>query len=427
MKEQMQMEDVRRVQLKRNKFIAGALLAGAALLFVVARLQGTTGAWGWVGAFAEAAMVGALADWFAVVALFRHPLGIPIPHTAIIAQKKETIADSMATFIEEKFLATEVLVLKLREFDLAKHLCEYLVSRQNAEGLARGLTRVLSESIDFLEDERVGGVVSAAISDRIGKFDLSTSGANLLDALRRDNRHQAALDELMLRLGAWLQKPESQDKVGHALDVWLDTEYPLLSRFIPNRPQFSQHAGYKVVQKVTGFMEAVNADPDHELRQEFDRAVDDFIVKLRQDPALRQTVEDLKQELVNNEELGGYVKGLLKDLRDWVVRDLDRVDSDIRRKIADAAVALGTTLSGSSDLRESVNEHLETVVQRYAGELRAGFVTHVSRTVREWKNEQFIEEIELNIGSDLQFIRMNGTLVGGMIGILLHAVALLIG
>ncbi|TSK08418.1 MAG: DUF445 domain-containing protein [Geobacter sp.] len=423
----MQMTDVRTAALKKNKTVAGALLVGAALLFIVARLQHGSGAWGWVAAFAEAAMVGALADWFAVVALFRHPMGLPIPHTAIVAEKKETIADNLGQFIQEKFLATEVLVERMRAFDPARRLCDYLVSRQNAEGLAVGITRVISESIDFLEDERVSKVVSAALSDRVEKFDAASSAGTLLESLRSESRHQVVLDELLRRLGGWLAKPEAQEKVAIALDNWVDTEYPLLSKFIPNRPQFARNAGEKIVRKVSGFLEAVNADPSHELRHEFDRAVADFIVKLKHDTAMRARVEELKQELVGNEQLGHYARGLVGDLKAWVVQDLEREHSAIRHKVADAAVALGNTLSKSGELSDSINEHLEGVVRKYADGLRTGFAKHISGTVKEWDNEEFIKEIELSIGSDLQFIRMNGTLVGGMIGILLHAASLVIG
>lgn len=423
----MQKLDVRTLALKRNKSIAGSMLIGAALLFVVARLQHGSGAWGWVAAFAEAAMVGALADWFAVVALFRHPMGLPIPHTAIVAEKKETIADNLGQFIQEKFLATEVLVERMRAFDPARRLCDYLVSRQNAEGLAVGITRIISESIDFLEDERVSKVVSAALSDRVEKFDAASSAGALLESLRSESRHQVVLDELLRRLGGWLAQPEAQEKVAIALDNWVDTEYPLLSKFIPNRPQFARNAGEKIVRKVSGFLDAVNADPSHELRHEFDRAVGDFIVKLKHDASMRARVEELKRELVGNEQLGHYARGLVGDLKDWVVQDLEREHSAIRHKVADAAVALGNTLSKSDELSDSINEHLEGVVRKYAGGLRTGFAKHISGTVKEWDNEEFIKEIELSIGSDLQFIRMNGTLVGGMIGILLHAASLIIG
>lgn len=420
------MVDERRALLKRNKTIAGALMLGAALLFVVARLQQGNGGWEWVAAFAEAAMVGALADWFAVVALFRHPLGVPIPHTAIIANKKDTIAENLGEFIQKKFLATEVLIERLKAFDPARHLCDYLVSRDNAQGVAKAVTRVISESIDFLEDERVGRIVSAAMGDRIEKFDLAGSGGKLLDTLRNDSRHQVVLDEILLRLGAWLSTPESQERIAVGLDNWVDAEYPLLGRFIPNRPQFSRTAGEKIVGKVNNFLQAVNADPTHELRQEFDRIVAEFSVKLQHDQALRAKVDEIKHQVINNEQLAHYAKSLVADLKDWVTEDLERPQSRIRERIADAAVGLGHTLAANQELCDSINEHLEAVVRKYAGNLREGFATHISGTVKEWKNEEFIEEIELSIGSDLQFIRMNGTLVGGMIGILLHAVSLLL-
>lgn len=415
--------DVRKQALKKNKTIAGSLMVGAAILFVVAQTQEGSN-WAWVSAFAEAAMVGALADWFAVVALFRHPLGLPIPHTAIVANKKDTIAESLAEFIQVKFLATDALIVKLKELNPARFLSNYLISRQNADGLAKGLTRVISESLDFLDDERVQKVLRSAMHDQMEKFDLSTSAGMLLDTLRKDNRHQVALDEMMRRLGAWLSTPESQEKLAISIDHWCDTEYPLLSKFIPNRPQFAAGAGEKIVTRVNAFFEAVNADPSHELRQQFDNAVTDFIVKLKHDTALRATVEGIKLEAINNEKLSGYAGSILSDLKSWIMNDLGRTDSKLQKKIADALVGVGNTLAESKDLSESINEHLEALVRHYGDDMRTGIAKHISGTVKEWKNEDFVNEIELSIGSDLQFIRMNGTLVGGIIGLLLHAVAL---
>ncbi|OGU06023.1 MAG: hypothetical protein A2075_22630 [Geobacteraceae bacterium GWC2_58_44] len=417
--------DARDVSLKRNKTIAGGLMVGAAVLFIIASTQ-DGGSWEWVAAFAEAAMVGALADWFAVVALFRHPLGVPIPHTAIIANKKDTIAENLAQFIQDKFLATEAVVAKLRELNPAGFLSSYLTSRRNADELANGLTRVISESLDFLDDERVRKVLRAAMNDRIEKFDLSTSAALLLDTLRRDSRHQVVLDEMLRRLGAWLSTPESQDKLAGAIDHWCDTEYPLLSRFIPNRPQFAKGAGEKIVNRVNLFLQAVNEDPSHELRHEFDRAVSDFTVKLKHDAATRAEIEGIKLEAINNAQLSEYANSILGDMKSWLIDDLDRPHSRIRKSISDAAVGLGNTLSKSKELSDSVNEHLEAVVRHYADDVRSGIARHISGTMKDWKSEDFVREIELSIGSDLQFIRMNGTLVGGVIGLLLHAVALLL-
>lgn len=233
------MENRKRLLL-RNKMIATGMLIGAAILFVVARSQKGQGGWEWVAAFAEAAMVGALADWFAVVALFRHPLGVPIPHTAIIKNKKEAIAGNLAGFIRDKFLAGDTLIAKMREYDPAGHLAAYLMSRENAADLAGGLTRVFAESLDFIDDERVRQVLQAALSDRIHRVDVSSSAGTILETLRKDNRHQVVLDDLLKRFAAWLATDEAQTRLANAIDDLCTREYPLLAAFIPNRDQFSR-------------------------------------------------------------------------------------------------------------------------------------------------------------------------------------------
>jgi uncharacterized membrane-anchored protein YjiN (DUF445 family) len=417
-------EHKRRV-LNRNKAIAGWLMVAAAILFVIARLQKGAGYWEWVSAFAEAAMIGALADWFAVVALFKHPLGIPIPHTAIIPNKKNTIADSLAEFIRDKFLATEALVIKLRGFNPAERLSAYLSSEKNAAGLASGLTRVFSDSLDVIDDDRVRKILHAAIENRIEKADLPAAAGQLLDFLRKDNRHQTVLDEVLKRFGAWLAIPESQTKIATAIDKWINNEYPLLGRMIPNREVFMQGAGEKIAVRLNAFIREVNEDPDHELRSKFNDMVADLTHRLKNDPDLRGRIDAIKHDIINNPALSDYLSNLWCDLKIWLRDDLGREDSRIREKVSAAAAGLGRTLSKSSDLKDSINEHLEMMVRNYADGLRTGFAKHVSGTIKQWEDKDFVGEIELSIGSDLQFIRMNGTLVGGMIGLLLHAVSLL--
>lgn len=420
------MDNKRRV-LTRNKRIAGGLMVFAAILFVIARVQKGAGYWEWVSAFAEAAMIGALADWFAVVALFRHPMGVPIPHTAIIPNKKNTIADSLAEFIRDKFLATEALVLKLRGLNPAERLSTYLSSEKNADGIASGLTRIIADALDFIDDERVRKIIHSAINNRIEKVDFSTSAGQILDFLRKDNRHQAVLDEILKRLTAWLAIPESQAKIATAIGKWINNEYPLLSRMIPNRDVFMQGAGEKIANRLNAFIQEVNADPGHELRNTFDDTVADFIHRLKHDSVLRSKVDTVKHEIINNPALSDYIEKLWLDLKNWLRDDLDKEDSKIRVKVSEAATALGRTLSKSGDLKDSINEHLETLVRKHADGLRTGFSKHISGTIKQWEDADFVSEIELSIGSDLQFIRMNGTLVGGMIGILIHVVSLQIG
>lgn len=418
--------DSRKNLLKRNKSVATGLMVGAALLFLIARIQKGSGAWEWVGAFAEAAMIGALADWFAVVALFKHPLGIPIPHTAIIKNKKDAIAGNLAKFIRDKFLAHDSLIELLREQNAAKCLAVYFMSNKNADGMAKGLTRVLSGSLAFIDDDRVQNIVRKTLYNRVERFDLSSSVGTLLETLRNGNRHQVVLDEVLSRFTAWLATSEAQENLAVSIDNMITKDYPLLSHFIPNREQFSKGAGEKIVCRINEYLQAVNADSDHKLRQKFDNTVTDFIGRLKVEPELRTKIEAIKLEAVNNPLLTDYVKNLGIELKNWLNSDFNKPDSTIQGKIAQAIVGLGNTLSKNKELQDSFNEHLEVMVATYGDSLRSAVVKYISETVQMWENDNYIREIELSIGSDLQFIRMNGTLVGGLIGVMLHAISLLL-
>ena len=419
--------DKRKQLLCRNKKIATGLMIGAAVIFVVARSQKGHGAWEWIAAFAEAAMVGALADWFAVVALFRHPLGMPIPHTAILRNKKDVIAGNLANFIRDRFLASETLIAKLREYNPAEKLAAYLISRENAVGVAEGLTRVLADSLDFIDDERVQQLLRAAIQNRIDTFDLAASAGSLLHTLRKDNRHQIVLDELLNRFASWLATPAAQARLAGSIDDMCTKEYPLLSHFIPNREQFSRGTGEKISRRLNEFIQEVNADPSHELRYKFDAAVTDFIARLQSDPVLRGKIEAIKTEVVHHTSVADYVQGIGNELKSWLRHDLQQPQSAAKERLSAAVAGFGSTLAGSRELQASLNEHLEKAVLHYGDTLRTAIAGHISGTVQQWDNDDYVSEIELSIGSDLQFIRMNGTLVGGFIGLLLHAISLLLG
>ena len=420
------MEDNRKRLLIRNKRIATGLMIGAAILFVVARSRQGEGAWEWVAAFAEAAMVGALADWFAVVALFRHPMGVPIPHTAIIKSKKDVIAGNLARFIRDKFLASDTLIAKLREYNPAEHLAVYLMSKENAAGLAKGLNRLIADSLDFIDDERVQQLLRAALNNRVENLDVSSSASTILETLRKENRHQTVLDDVLNRFAGWLGTEAAQARLANSIDDMCTKEYPLLSHFIPNRDQFSKGAGEKVARRINEFIQEVNANPAHEVRSRFDNAVAGFIDRLKSDPVLRNKIEAIKLEVVHNECIADYVKNIGSDIKSWLDADLQQPHSKVQEKISAVVAGLGTTLSHNQGLKDSLNEHLEKLVLHYGDTLRNGIAGHISGTVQQWETDDYTTEIELSIGSDLQFIRMNGTLVGGVIGLLLHAISLLL-
>jgi uncharacterized membrane-anchored protein YjiN (DUF445 family) len=292
--------------------------------------------------------------------------------------------------------------------------------------LAQGLSRILAESLDFIDDERVQKVVRTALSERIEKFDLSTSAGILLDTLRHQNRHQVVLDDLLCRGAAWISTPEAQAGLSSTIDKLIKKEYPMLSVFIPNRDQFAQGAGEKIVRQLNEYLQEVSADPEHKLRQAFDRTVGEFILRLQSDPELRAQVEAIKLEAVHNDQIAAYVQSLAGDLKEWLSRDLQQPDSKIRQKTAAAISGMAGALAANQELQDSLNEHLEKLIITYGDPLRSAIAKHITETMQAWETEEYVNEIELSIGSDLQFIRMNGTLVGGLIGLVLHAVGLLL-
>jgi len=416
----------KRQTLNRNKTIATGLMVGAALLFFIARSRHELGAWEWVGAFAEAAMVGAFADWFAIVALFRHPLGLPIPHTAIIKNKKGAIAGNLASFIRDKFLAPAALTTKLRAYNPAERLSNYLLQTHHAEVMAQGMSRILAESLDFLDDERVQKVLRTALTERIEKFDLAAATGLILDTLRNKHRHQVVLDDLLSRGAAWISTPEAQAGLALAIDNMIKKDYPMISMFIPNREQFAQGAGEKIVRRLNEYLQEVSVDPEHKLRQTFDRTVSEFILRLQSDEGLRAQIEAIKLEAIHNDQLAAYVQSLAGDLKEWLRKDLQQADSRVRQKTAAAISGMAGALAADQELQDSLNKHLEKLIITYGDPLRSAIAKHITETMQAWETEEFVNEIELSIGSDLQFIRMNGTLVGGLIGLVLHAVGLLL-
>ncbi len=407
--------------LKRMKTLATALLVVVTLLFVVARREG----WPWLAAFAEAAMIGALADWFAVVALFRHPLGLPIPHTAILPRNKARLADNLARFIRDRFLDTASLVARLRAADPASRIGVWLQQPDNARALSDRLGVILVQSLDFMDDRRVRRLLVHALRKRAAGLDLAGAVGRILDALTENRRHQGLLDEGIRKLAAWLDEPGVQAAfAGMIVDV-ASKEYPkvvaMLGLVGMNPTELGDKVSVGIVHGVNGLLDEIAADPHHPRRQAFDELVEGYIERLKNDEALRDKIDAMKRDFLAHPGIAKYVDGLWDDLRGWLASDMARPDSRIRARLASAATAIGASLAANSALRDSLNEHIERTVEGLAPQLRDGLSEHIAGTVRAWRDEDLVREIEHSVGRDLQFIRLNGTLVGGLIGLALYA------
>lgn len=409
--------------VSRMKLIAGLLLLLAALLYTLATMmEGQHPAWGYVASFAEAAMVGAIADWFAVTALFRRPLGLPIPHTAIIPRSKARIGQSLSTFITTHFLATPLVLAKLAELDLAGRLAAWLRHPDNAEAVGRQLKGVAHFGVSALHDERVRDFVEAKVISRVHKFDLSTPLAQALEVLTTQGRHQAMLDELLIRLDSIMQDEETRALVADAITSEIRT-----LRYLGLSKPVGGWSANKFVDGLSALIAEIAADPEHLIRQRFDEHVSEYIERLKHDPAYALEVERILAQLLEHPATSAYFGNLWRELTDWLEQDLARDDSRIGRRIVKLSAGLGDALAADSAMRGWINEQLmaaaPTLLERYRGQIG----NYIAERVENWESTELVQQLEQSVGKDLQFIRINGTLVGGLVGLVLHALTQLAG
>ncbi|WP_179400584.1 DUF445 domain-containing protein [Burkholderia guangdongensis] len=410
-------------ELNRSKRRALLLLLVAAAVFVTTLFL-PRGVWiDGIKAVAEAAMVGALADWFAVVALFRRvPIPIVSRHTEIIPQNKDKIADNLATFVREKFLGPDALVAQIRQHDPAKWLGTWLSEPANTDALGGYVTKMMGFALDMTDDGRIQTFIRDAFRALVDKVDLSQSVGAILDTLTKDGRHQTLLDDGIAQLVDVLAKPENRGMIAAYIVDWLKNRYPTVERLLPKN-WIGENGAEMLANAVSRVLQQIAEDPEHELRQRFDATVAKLVDRLKHDPRFIEKGEEIKRYIRDGDAFNVYVKDLWEQLRAWLKADLERDDSALHRRAASLGGWLGARLGESGTLRASLNEHIEKAVHEMAPDFAAFLTRHIRDTVRNWDAREMSEQIELNIGKDLQYIRINGTLVGGLIGLGLYVVS----
>jgi len=407
-------------ELKRTKRLALSLLLLAALTFIVTLFLPSNFYVSGLKAIAEAAMVGALADWFAVVALFRR---VPVPfiarHTAIIPRNKDRIGENLGRFVQEKFLDTDSLLNLIRRYDPSTLLAQWLNAPGNADRVGRHLLQVMRGFLDLTDDTRIQTFMRRAVHRAIDKVDLSQTSALVLESLTKNNRHQALLDAAIDQLLKLLHKPTTREFIANQLVRWLKREHPIKAKMLPTE-WLGEHSAELVANAVDSLLDDVALDQGHELRLGFNRAVEKLIVKLQSDPEMAARADEIKGWLKEDASFNRYIGELWNDMRSWLKADFSSEDSRVQEKIGDAARWLGETLAADPALRDSMNQHLEQAARSVAPEFARFLTRHISDTVKSWDARDMSQQIELNIGKDLQFIRINGTLVGGTIGLILY-------
>jgi uncharacterized membrane-anchored protein YjiN (DUF445 family) len=406
-------------KLERMKWLASGLLVLAALVYSISQHLEPQHPWlYYVTLTAEASMVGAIADWFAVTALFHHPFGLRfIPHTAIIPRNKERIAAGIAEFIQQNFLTSAAVVERIREFRPARTLYRWLLVPGNADTVAGYLARVTAYALGALDDERVRRFLQQNITAMLKRADIAGAAAQVLDVLTENRRHHELLDAALKALDEILSREET-----HAfIAAEIARNAPLLKRLSDwFQLSLDEKAALKIAQVLIRKIGEVRENQSHELRQRFDRFVAGFITRLKSDAALREKVERLRDEALESPALGRYVGGLWDEFRAWLA-DASKVRDRATRMLG----AFARTLERELEIQQWIDEQILAAAPALVEEHRAKIGKFIEDQVLGWQEKRLVAELERHIGPDLQYIRINGTLVGGLAGLLIAALTAL--
>jgi len=411
-------------ELRRLQAIALALLVAALAGLLLSAVMGGQGVWAWTLAFSEAAVVGALADWFAVVALFRRPLGLPFPHTAIIPSNKERIADQLALFVRDHFLEPKILLEKLSIFDPAARLAQWLAEPTQVQAWVGAVRGWSLQALDWFDDARLQMALKELLTDALQRWNSAETAAQVLSALTRDGRHHAVLDAGLLKLAQVLDQDEVKAQVAAKLAQYARAEWPKMIGVISvfkSVDSMADELSGKLAQAIMLDVVGVLQDAEHPLRKQYETKVMDYIARLGDDQAIQAAFNDVKMQLLQRPELSDYSLVLVQEIKAWLRADLSREDSALAQHLAQAMVALGEKLRDDASLRAAINEHVLAAADKLVVDMREGVTEHIARTVKAWDEAQLVQTLELSVGRDLQYIRFNGTVVGGLIGLGLHA------
>jgi uncharacterized membrane-anchored protein YjiN (DUF445 family) len=396
------------------KIVATGLLVVMAVVFLAARaLEQRYPALSFVKAFAEAAMVGGLADWFAVTALFRHPLGVPIPHTAIIPRNKDRIGEALASFIKENFLIPAVVARRMQRLDVAAAAGRFLQTPAgHGTRIRAGASRLIADMFESLDDERLGGIVKGAISTRLRAMEVSPLLGHALASAINEDRHVPMLEAAI----RWMARA-------------LDANEPLIRDMVHNKANWVlKLAGLDakladaIIDGLRKLTAEMSTDPAHPVRIKIEEALAQLANDLQTRPETRERVEAIKEQLLDNRSVSLWLDSLWQKGRESIIRAARNPDAVLAGKLGEILKSMGGTLEQDARIRAAINQFARRAVVGMAASYGGSIVKLVSETIRGWDARTVTSRLEAAVGRDLQYIRINGTLVGGLVGLVLHVI-----
>jgi uncharacterized membrane-anchored protein YjiN (DUF445 family) len=403
----------RAAELRRVKALATLVLVGTLTLFVIAKLLLNVHAvFGFIAAFAEAATIGGLADWYAVVALFKRPLGLPIPHTAIIQSNQQRIAEKLGEFVEKNFLESGPVDAKLRQIDFGAFIADWLRDRKRSEDLARFVLRLLPEAFSATESSGLMTFITRRVTTQVLAIDLAPLAAGALRGFVQEGKHEGLLDDILRTMHRTLTQQDTMAVIRDKVRAEMPTLLRLYraDKFVVNR----------IIASATKFFDEVQGDPKHPFRGEFDRLLLSFVDRLGSDKAFADRIDGLKRDVMARPELANLGRTIWANVKDFVERSASGESQVLQQQLTRMFVEAGEALAGDAELRSEINQGLVAMLSTAVAEQKSGVSTFIADQMKSWDMAQLISLIEVNVGKDLQYIRFNGSLIGGLAGLALY-------
>ncbi len=406
--------------LTRIKRYATGLLLLMTLVFIAAKYFEPQYHWlGAIRAFAEAAMVGALADWFAVTALFRHPLGLPIPHTNLIATNQQAIGDNLGSFVTSNFLADEVIAEKLADMKVSIHVANWLREDNNSVFIVNEIVRLAPEILNGLDDTQINAQLQSKTIRLAKEIDMGDVASDALQFFTQQGHHQIMLEKGVEMLQEYLKKSENRN--------WIKEKFTEPNRFLSIIDSLLERIDVmtiadRILDAADNFLEEIEQDKNHRLRSEYARLVEELMYNLKHSDEYKQRIEILQQNVLQSETFAEYTDSLWTTLKNELLKNLSTPNSKIKQQMTQGLINLGDNIATNENLRQQIDTWLRKELMNILRENRDWISSHISQVVKGWDKDQVAGILEVEVGKDLQFIRINGTLVGGMVGLLLYLI-----
>ncbi|AZA59151.1 MULTISPECIES: DUF445 domain-containing protein [Chryseobacterium] len=408
-------DEAKRKQLRKYKaFATGLFLLMAALFIGTTLLQKTVDShWvGYVRAFSEAAMVGALADWFAVTALFRHPLGLPIPHTNLIENSKQKLGDNLGNFVVSNFLSPQNIRPYMMKLKISGYVGEWLGKEKNQDILIKNLSEIVLDILHKLDDTAVSQFISKKVQEMTDDIKLNKIVGNGISYIIEKNDHQRIVTNLSSQIKNYILDNDEMIK-----ERVKKGSYTFIPAFVDNK------IADKIATGLSDFFREIEEDLQHEIRGLITQKIQEFSVDLKEDPKWDEEFKNIKNDLLKGDKLNEYSNDIWLSIKNTLIYELQQEESSLKKYLSKNLTEFSENLKTDESLQNKIDNWIRVTAYKYILRNTHQFGSLISSTVGNWQGKELSEKLELEVGKDLQFIRVNGTLVGGLVGLIIYTIA----